>query len=119
MTRPITNTKDVLDSRDIIERYEELAAMDDGRDDDEEAEYTALKTLCEDAAGYSEDWQYGATLIRDTYFVEYAQECAEDMGLIDNNAKWPATCINWEQAARELQMHYTNVEFGDVTYWVR
>lgn len=25
----------------------------------------------------------------------------------------------WERAASELQMDYTSVEFGDVTYWIR
>ena len=118
MTSEITNTADVLDSRDVIERCEELAGMDE-RDGEEEAEYEALKALCEEAAGYSLDWTYGVTLIRDTYFVDYARELAEDLGLIDKNASWPATCIDWERAARELRMDYTSVEFDDVTYWVR
>lgn len=27
--------------------------------------------------------------------------------------------VDWERAARELQMDYTPVEFDGVTYWVR
>lgn len=72
-----------------------------------------------DAGGYSEDWRYGATLVRDSYFETYAQELAEELDMIPANAKWPANCIDWEQAARELQLDYTAVEFGDITYWVR
>jgi hypothetical protein len=28
-------------------------------------------------------------------------------------------CIDWNEAASELQMDYTAVEFDGVTYWVR
>lgn len=33
---------------------------------------------------------------------DFAQEIAEGIGAIDKNAAWPYTCIDWEQAAREL-----------------
>jgi hypothetical protein len=58
-------------------------------------------------------------MIRDSYFKEYAQEFAEDIGAINKNASWPNTCIDWDQAARELQMDYTSVNFDGVTYWIR
>ena len=126
-TRTVDNSEDVLDSRDIIARIEELADSlydDDGNltagfDGEDRDEYEALRTLQEEAEGYSEDWKYGATLIRDSYFQTYAMELAEEIGAIPDDARWPATCIDWEQAARELRMDYTSVEFGGVTYWVR
>lgn len=62
---------------------------------------------------------YGATLVRDSYFEDYARELAEDCGLIQRDAHWPNDCIDWERAARELQMDYTSVEFDGVEYWVR
>ena len=119
-----TNADDVIDSRDVIERIEELESVaEDGDsllDRNERIELLTLKALAEDAADYSEDWRYGATLIRDSYFVEYAQELAEDIeGEALGDAHWPFTCIDWEQAARELRMDYTPVEFAGVTYWVR
>ena len=113
-----TNTDDVIDSRQIIERIEELEGIVDP-DDEETSELASLKALAEEASGYSEDWRYGATLVRDSYFQTFAQDFAEDIGAINKDATWPNTCIDWEQAARELQMDYTAVEFDGVTYWVR
>jgi hypothetical protein len=65
------------------------------------------------------DWQYGAQLIRDSYFKRYAMKLADDIGAIDHDATWPQTCIDWDQAARELQMDYIPVDFDGVDYWVR
>ena len=140
------NTDDVIDSRDVIARIEELTEQRDtfGATDEDEAEASieeisghakrdqwdkenpeekdeldALKRLAEEAEGYAPDWTHGETLIRDSYFTEYAQQLAEDIGAIKSDASWPATCIDWEQAARELKMDYTAVEFDGVTYWVR
>lgn len=88
--------------------------------DDENAEELAtLKKLAEEGADYAADWEYGETLIRDSYFREYAMELADDIGAIPANASWPLTCIDWNEAARELQMDYTAVDFGGVRYWVR
>jgi len=128
---------DVIDSRDVIARIEELEAeraalideIDDaGTDDavvewdnsDEAAELRALKALADEASGYSSDWAHGETLIRDSYFVDYAQELADETNPLPSNAMgWPYTCIDWGQAARELQQDYTSVEFDGVTYWIR
>jgi len=87
-------------------------------DDDYGDELKALQSLAEDGEGYS-DWKHGAQLIRDDYFEKYAQEFAEDIGAIPDDASWPATCIDWEKAAGELQMDYTSLDFAGVTYWVR
>lgn len=157
MTNSISNSDDVIDSRDVIARIEELrdereslvSDLDDAKethadadnqedraaayadvevaesalkewDASEEAEeLKTLESLASEAEGYAADWQHGETLIRDSYFKEYAMELAEDIGAIDSNATWPNTCIDWDQAARELRMDYTSVEFGNVTYWVR
>lgn len=86
---------------------------------EDHAEYLALKALADEASGYAADWTHGETLIRDSYFKEYAQELAEDCGMVNANATWPNSCIDWNQAARELQMDYTTVDFDGVTYWIR
>ena len=128
MLTRVDKYEDIIDSRDIIERINELVEIDTAHandptepelDDDERHELDVLSRLAEEAEGYAADWLYGETLIRDSYFVEYAQELADDIGAIDTNASWPMSCIDWEQAARELQMDYTSVDFDGVTYWIR
>lgn len=57
--------------------------------------------------------------IEKSYFEEYAQELAEDIGAIDRDASWPLYCIDWEQAARGLAMDYTEFDFDGGTYLVR
>lgn len=37
---------------------------------------------------------------------DFAQETAESLGVIDKNASWPNTCIDWERAASKLMMGY-------------
>jgi hypothetical protein len=151
-----TNCDDVIDSRDVIARIEELeserndleAAAQEADDALENAtegvnrsylesaqltaalalrdwdvdngeELKALQGLESQAEGYC-DWRHGATLIRDNYFESYAQEQAEDLhGDKVRHAQWPFNCIDWEQAANELQQDYTAVEFDGVTYWVQ
>jgi antirestriction protein len=39
---------------------------------------------------------------------DFAQQFAEEIGVIDKNASWPNTCIDWEQAARELMYDYNS-----------
>ncbi len=127
MNTPPTNMDDVIDSRDVIERIEELEtnvvyAEDEAIEDRALAgiidELTTLKALADDCESV-DDWPHGETLIRDTYFQEYAQQLAEDCGMITARATWPAYCIDWEQTARELQMDYMSVEFDGVDYWIR
>lgn len=74
-----------------------------------------LATECEDCG----DWKYGETLIRESYFETYAQELAEETGAVTEGANWPNNCIDWERAARELKMDYTEVDFDGVTYLLR
>ncbi len=112
----IDNGADVLDSRDIDQRIAELEGSEDA---DEQAELAALVAFKAEAEGYCADWQFGETLIRDSYFETYAQELAHDLGLINREVSWPFTCIDWAQATRELQQDYTSAEFDGVTYWFR
>lgn len=137
----ISNSDDVIDSRDVIARIEELQeerqelldATESGSgsemakaqdaltawDADNLDELNALLALQEQAEPYAPDWRHGESLIRDSYFKEYAQELAEDIGAVKPDAQWPYTCIDWEKAAEELQADYTAVEFDGVTYWIR
>lgn len=163
--REINSNQDIMDSRDVIEAYEELQAERDdlelqienandairdaqeaqaeSESDDETAvdeaiidlkaarealsdwddengeELKTLRELCEEGESSADDWPHGVTLIRDSYFVQYAMDLADDLGLIDRKVGWPNSCIDWNQAARELKMDYTSLEFEGVTYYVR
>ena len=122
--RDIDNSTDLIDVRNIIERYEELEDMGEDVSPDVREERIDLWNLLEslEGSGGDEQWRgdwYPVTLIRDSYFKEYAQELAEDIGAIPDNATWPCRCIDWDRAARELRMDYSAVEYGGVTYWTR
>jgi antirestriction protein len=38
---------------------------------------------------------------------EFAQDYAEQTGALNDSAKWPHNCIDWERAARELSYDYS------------
>jgi len=118
MTKEISNTEDIIDSRDIIARIEELEE-DESRDESEEEELKILKELAEEGESSFSDWEHGIGLIRDSYFEDYARSLAEDIGAIKADMDWPCNCIDWKQAAEELQQDYTSIEFDGVTYWGR
>jgi hypothetical protein len=117
MSNTIGNFDAIIDSRDVIARIAELRANRDSLSAEDAHELAALEALAEEASG-SPDWRYGEVLIRGSYFKEYAAQLAEDTGLIKADACWPYTCIDWDQAARELQHDYMLVDFDGVAYWV-
>jgi len=64
------------------------------------------------------EWTHGTTLIHEDDFNDYAQDCAEDMGM-DRNQPWPYSCIDWDRAVDELRQDYTEVDFQGETYLFR
>jgi len=134
----ISNSEDVIDSRDVIARIEALTEAwaestgDDPADyalsgddwkvglgEDEGEEIVALLALATEAGQYAPDWEHGEALVRDSHFEDYARDMAEDIGATNPDVAWPHSCIDWERAARELQVDYTSVDFDGVTYWIR
>jgi len=116
-TTEISNSQDMIDSRDIIERVDYLEGLEDEADEDEKHELELLKALEEDAG--TSEWGDGVTLINEDHFEDYAREFAEDIGAISRDTEWPATCIDWEKASNALQMDYSEVDFDGVTYYFR
>lgn len=128
---------DVIDVRDIIARVlelrderdeynEKMGSPDawDGVPDGEPEELAMLEDILSELAGYGGDEEfegdwYPVQLIAESYFQEYAQDLAEDCGMVDTNARWPMNCIDWKQAACELQMDYTYILIHGTTYWYR
>jgi hypothetical protein len=128
MRNTVTNSDDIIDSLDIELRIDEIETeytSDDGEfspdmiPDDERDEYDALTAFRDDMSGYVWDWNHGEILIRDDHFETYAQELAQDIGVISSNASWPLNHIDWKAAAVALQEDYHSGEFDGVTYWGR
>ena len=153
-----SNTDNVIDSRDIIERIEELeseredleSSLSDAVDDyrtaeetkDESAMSTALavrdsaeevlcdwdnenadelkvlKALADEGGSETSEWSDGTSLIRDSYFEDYAQELLLDIGDLPRDLPW-YIAIDWSETARNLQQDYTVLTFDDVVYWIR
>lgn len=121
-TATLDLTRDMIDVRDIIARYEELEAAADGLPDAEER--TSLAAILAELAGNcggDEQWRgdwYPITLIRDAYFPYYAREMLEDCGTIPRDLpSW--VVIDWDATARNVRVDYARVEIDGVTYWYR
>lgn len=134
----ISNTDDMIDVRDVIERVEQLQAIrnpgpvpegvlePEDYDTDQDslfAELSTLETLLADLKGNGGDhrWQgdwYPVTLIRDSYFTDYTMEMLEDCGYLPKDLPgWIA--IDWDRTADAVRMDYTSVELDGITYWTR
>lgn len=132
-TTKLDLSADLIDVRDLIARVEELEALVDesnlsgvksAESVDDAEELAELLDILADLQGMGgdEQWRghwYPITLIRDSYFRTYAEELADDIGALPRDAEWPLTCIDWEQAARELRYDYSGVDIDGVTYWTR
>lgn len=161
--RTPTNNDDIIDSRDLVARLEELTEerealveevntrveterelVDANASDEELAaalsasmaarvevqdwdnenkeELDQLTTFLDEVRNNAGDSpEDGATLIRSNYFVTYAQQLADDLGVTNDRhvQQWPFTCIDWEQAAKELEQDYSTITWGGVDYLVR
>lgn len=137
----IDNSESVLDSRDIIERIEEIeqareAYIEENAGEDasadvrttqgdawalffpgDAAELAALSKLAKDGEGAA-DWHHGETLIRDDYFTEYVRELLEDCGEIPRDLPH-YVAVDWHKTAENVRVDYFPVDFDGVTYWLR
>jgi hypothetical protein len=130
---------DIIKVRDIIARVEGLEGLIEELDariageslrfgsqpavDVVSHKLNTLTTLLEEIKGLgrNQQWRggwYPDSLIRNDYFPIYARKTAEEVGLIDVNAKWPSNYINWELAAQELRENWPSVGVDGVAYWV-
>ena len=139
-------TADIIDIREVIERFEELesereslvydyseAHEDPNQDhliaekaindwDDENGEeHKILLRILEDLKGYGgdEQWRgdwYPLELISESYFTEYAQNLVIDC----YDLKLPHFIhIDWEATAREVKVDYSEVTVDGSTYFYR
>lgn len=112
---------DIIDVRDIIARYEELESESDGLPNAEERYQLTLILADLKGNGGDEQWRgdwYPVTLIRDSYFAEYARELLEDCGDVPRNMP-SYLVIDWEATADNIKTDYTCTDIAGVTYWYR
>lgn len=139
-TAPTEPGEDVLDSRDLAARQQEIedqfeldyeedqgpgdfaARIRNLGDHDTADEYEALYAFNEEGRSIfgSGDWdESGITLVNDAHFEDYAEQMAADIGAIDPDAGWPLNFIDWRRAAFALQQDYTSMVFDGYEYWGR
>lgn len=109
---------EVDDMETLNGEYEDAQQALKDWNDEEGIELENLRALAEEAEGYSDDWRHGATLVRDSYFSEYAQELVQDIGDMPNGIP-SYIVIDWEATADNIKADYTSVDFDGVEYWVR
>lgn len=128
------NTNDIVDVRDLIERYEDLTGLLDiaahevlpGSSTELES-LSKKRALLEDVLadlkgnGGDEEWRgdwYPVTLIRDSYFTDYARDLIEDCDGIPRDL--PAyIAIDWQATALNIRVDYLSTEIDGITYWYR
>jgi hypothetical protein len=109
---------DILDSRDL--QYM-LDAFDFDATEDhtaEERRYVREIIELKNATEYC-GWESGIQFIPVNEFKEYAQDLAYDIGALNNDDKWPYTCIDWDFAAKELAYDYSMISFDGSDYYYR
>lgn len=147
-TEAITNSEDLINTTDIIDRIAELqekeqiiaearhafaqvaespeeldaaqSELDAANQDFDEEAREELKSL----RGMAEqgdgygDWASGEVCIRDSYFTQYAQEICQDIGDLPHDLPGYLV-IDWDATAYNLKVDYTCLDFDGVKYWMR
>lgn len=118
MNNIISNMDDVIDSRDIIERIDELTDECESSylDYDDYTELCTLSDIAEDCKQYANEWQYGEQLIRRSYFEDYMDELMEDTYPLPKNMPfWMSIKLDYNA----LKQDYSSVDFDGVEYLIR
>lgn len=122
--------KDVVDTRDIIVRIEELSEFKEDCIDSgdtfpiEDSEELAFLLAIQDEADCSPDYIYGESLISEDYFTDYIQALIEDCyelpeGL--NTGRWPFNHMqmDYEAAAEEAKQDYIEFSVDGYSFLIR
>ncbi len=134
---PSLDGEEQFDTRDVSTRLEGLkgwltfhgvdvsdldtAQAEEGAEDEQEVwdVVEEAKMLQDFADTYAEAINNGEPVVLDSAFEDYAEQFASDVGLINDDAKWPNNHIDWKAAANELKGDFSEVTLYGKTYWVR
>ena len=109
----ITNSDDVIDSRDIldyIEKYED----DKDFEDEVKALQSIVKQYCDNYTEGLKDLEFGVTFIRDSYFEDYMWDYFLQFNQVDEALE---CYIDIEAFARDQQYDYESISFDGEDYW--
>lgn len=116
----ISATDDMIDSRNVNERFDELSYADDHDfiDDDEKAELKALAGLM--LIGIDmEEWDSGVVLVHSTYFVDYVKSLKEETEpeVFDAMPDWVKANLDWDGIAEDMRSDFTVIEWQGETFY--
>lgn len=107
-----TDEEEQTDIKAQIESAEK--ALEEWEESSEGEELKELKAFWDELEGYVSG---GETLIRDSYFSDYAKEFCRDVYGMEDIPDLLQNNINWEGVAEDLQADYSSAEWDGVTYW--
>lgn len=74
-------------------------------------------------AGMWSDPHYGglSVLINERYFKTYAKELAaeENPQWSEHEPVWPYSCLNWNDAVKELMQDYVEIDYEGIIFYIR
>ncbi len=116
----ITAHDDRIDSRDVINRFEELsyAADNDFIDEDEKVELKSLAKLMLIGMDFDE-WDYGMVLVHETDFVEFVKEFRQecDHELFDAMPDIYKANLDWSGIAEDMRSDFTVITWEGETFY--
>lgn len=111
--------QDVIESRDIIERLDELESDEDSLDDNDKEELEVLREF-KNAFGDHDDWKRGIAIINRSYFVEHVKELLADIGIPENLENFPSyIAIDWDATANNIERDYSSYDINGTEFLAR
>ena len=109
----ITNSDDVIDSRDILD-YIEKYKNDKNFEDEVKALQSIVKQYGDVYSDGIRDLEFGVFFIRDSYFEDYMWDYFLEVNQIDEALE---CYIDIKAFALDQQYNYDTVDFDGIEYW--
>lgn len=138
--------QDIIDTRDLIEKRDELkqSILDSFLEtfehyEDQTDDFDDILFDEEEIQSWKEDWEdeleqieeinniedsigsefdYGVTLVREDYWEDYVEDLLVEIGYLPKDLpSWIE--IDWEATANNVKVDYTEVEYQGQTYYGR
>jgi hypothetical protein len=109
-TSKIWTGSDVISSKEIIERLDELESDEDLLSDADKEELEDLREF-KNVFGEFSEWEDGLTIIARSYFVEYVKDMLEDTGDIPSYI-----VIDWDATADNIKQDYISYDINGTEF---